>query len=424
MGEIGCHQLALFATARRKRTSVTTPPQPEISGGIVAKVVSTSDDNKTFYLRFQNGAFTTFAAHEPLPYQPDDVVLVFEKFLLPAPDHLYARNDSVGVVRQILPNGEVLIERSIAIDRLPAPSNIDLEAGNTIAYSVVDGVDSILSENPIGIRDFNVNESDPVAPYRIDVKDSNLNFDDFGGYKDVVARARELIETSLNKRAQLNQIGARPIKGVIFTGPPGTGKTLLARIVAAQSNAEFFLISGPTIVSKWVGDSEETLRRIFDSAASFERAIIFVDEIDSLAEKRSNDTHEASKRLVAQLLTLMDGFDTGSGNIIVIAATNRIGEVDEALRRPGRFDWEIQFGLPDAQDRFEILATSMKNLSISGDMPLEEIAQLTDGWSAASLSSVWTEAALLAAGDSRGSICDEDFVLAFKRVRDRMPVRS
>lgn len=354
-----------------------------------------------------------------MAYELEDVVLVFDNMLLPAPDHFYARIDTVGVIRRILPSGEALIERSIGIDRVSEIEGRQLAAGNTVAYSLTDGIESVLSEQPIGIKDFNANESDPVAPYRIDMRNSELNFDDFGGYRDVVARARELIETPLDRREQLRSIGARPIKGVIFTGPPGTGKTLLAQIIAAQSKAEFFLISGPTIVSKWVGDSEETLRKIFESAASFGRAVIFFDEIDSLAEKRTNDTHEASKRLVAQLLTLMDGFDRSGGNVIVIAATNRIHDVDPALRRPGRFDWEIHFGLPDVDDRYEILAKSMKNLTVNGSLPLEEIASLTQGWSAARLSSLWTEAALLAAADVRSSICDEDLVRAFKRVRDR-----
>jgi transitional endoplasmic reticulum ATPase len=249
--------------------------------------------------------------------------------------------------------------------------------------------------------------------------DKGPSFETFGGYHAVRERAIELIETQLNKRGNLDAIRARPVKGIIFTGPPGTGKTYLARIIANESKASFYLVSGPSIVSKWLGDSEETLRRIFEAAAKEERAIIFFDEIDSIAERRTENSHEASKRLVAQLLTLLDGFDQGSGNVVVIAATNRIEDVDGALLRPGRFDWEISFGMPTLDDRFEILQVGARHLETTGDLPFEEVALLTDGWSAARLSSIWTEAALVAASDDRRSISDEDMALALERVSGR-----
>ncbi|MBK2942544.1 ATP-binding protein, partial [Klebsiella pneumoniae] len=166
-----------------------------------------------------------------------------------------------------------------------------------------------------------------------------------------------LIDTQMLRQDELRAIGARPVKGVLFTGPPGTGKTHLARIIAQESGADFYLVSGPTVVSKWVGDSEETLRRIFEAAAASSggRAIVFFDEIDSSAERRAGDTHEASRRLVAQLLTLMDGFGRDGANVVVIAATTRADALDPALTRPGRFDWELEFGMPTLHDRYCIL---------------------------------------------------------------------
>ena len=262
-------------------------------------------------------------------------------------------------------------------------------------------------------------DNDSIEPYRVKNSNSAPIFANFGGYKSVIARAKELIETQLGQQKQLKTIGARPVKGVIFTGPPGTGKTLLAQIIANEAGAAFYIVSGPTIVSKWMGDSESILRRIFDDASKLPKAIIFFDEIDSIAEHRQGDTHEASKRLVAQLLTLLDGFDRSGGNIVVIAATNRIQDVDEALLRPGRFDWEIEFGMPSFSDRLDILNVHMQKLKISGDIPLEEVAKQTEGWSPAKLSSLWTEAALVAAGDGRATICDEDLTEALERVRLR-----
>ena len=225
----------------------------------------------------------------------------------------------------------------------------------------------------------------------------------------------------MKRASELESIGARPIKGVLFTGAPGTGKTHLARVIADQSDAAFYSISGPEIISKWVGDSEGNLRKLFDDAAAKGRAVVFFDEIDSLAEKRSEESHEASRRVVAQLLTLMDGFEQSKANIIVIAATNRPEDIDPALRRPGRFDWEIEIPMPSLADRRQILRVSMSRLNVShpSEMPLDDIATRTEDWSAARLTSLWTEAALLAAGDGRGSLHTEDLVGAYERLSSR-----
>ncbi|TDZ93731.1 ATP-binding protein [Mycobacteroides salmoniphilum] len=360
-----------------------------------------------------------FPVDRPVTISPDTIVLLSDTWFEPAPPEVWPEKDSVGVVRSVLGSDSVLVERSIGLETVANPNTLNLELGNTITYRE-NGVQEILSERPIRDRDPEIQADDPIQQYRVDADNSAPSFEDFGGYQKVVERAKQLIETQLDHREALDAIGARPVKGVLFTGPPGTGKTMLARIIAKESKAAFFLISGPSVVSKWVGDSEETLRAIFRAASEQPRSIIFFDEIDSLAEKRTGESHEASKRIVAQLLTLMDGFKRSEGSTVVIAATNRIDDIDIALRRPGRFDWEIEFGMPNTDDRLAILVASKRSLATTGDLPLEELAVRTDGWSAAQLASLWTEAALLAAGDHRSSISEEDLAEAFDRVKERL----
>jgi transitional endoplasmic reticulum ATPase len=197
---------------------------------------------------------------------------------------------------------------------------------------------------------------------------------------------------------------------------------MLARIIASRSGAKFYEISGPEIFSKWYGQSEELLRMIFDRARKQPRSIVFFDEIDSVAAHRDDDAHEASRRVVAQLLTLMDGF-SADDNVVVIAATNRPQAIDIALRRPGRFDWEITFPYPNRSDREEILEIGERKHSTRGDLPHTFVAAQTDGWSGASLAAIWTEAALLAVTDDRDAIAAEDYLGGYERVAAQREVQ-
>jgi transitional endoplasmic reticulum ATPase len=189
---------------------------------------------------------------------------------------------------------------------------------------------------------------------------------------------------------------------------------MLGRIIAHQAKATFYLINGPEVISKYVGDSEKLIRAIFDDAELNQPAVIFFDEIDSIAMQRSDESHEMSRRLVGQLLTLMDGFNKQT-NIIVIATTNRPQDIDSALRRPGRFDWEIHFPLPSRDDREAILSVSSADLNVAPDLPHGIIADRTDGWSPAELTGIWRDAALLAVKDDRDVIITEDYFGGFER---------
>jgi len=386
--------------------------------GKLAKVVRLSEDKRSLHVRMENGAIIRLTNAEPLLFKPGNVVIVAENSIELAPDDLWVESSLIGIVRKIL-DDQLIVEVNYGLRSIPRPSSPELFEGYTIAFHETGEIVSIISEQPIRMRETGFDGEDAAEYYKVKETDKKLTFDDFGGYKDIVDRAKELIETQLSQQKFLEIIRARPVKGIIFSGPPGTGKTLLAQIIAQEANATVYIVSGPSIISKWMGDSEGVLRQIFDDAAKQERAIIFFDEIDSIAEHRQGDSHEASKRLVAQLLTLMDGFHDNGGNVVVIAATNRIQDIDEALLRPGRFDWEIEFGMPSFVDRLDILEVHTKKHEVTGDLPLEEIARRTEGWSPAKLSSLWTEAALVTAGDERKTICDEDLWEALERVGSR-----
>ncbi|MEM3710659.1 MAG: CDC48 family AAA ATPase [Thermoprotei archaeon] len=222
-----------------------------------------------------------------------------------------------------------------------------------------------------------------------------VTFEDVGGLTKQIQRLRELVELPLLRPELFRTFSIRPPKGILLYGPPGTGKTLIARAVANTVKANFYLISGPEIGSKYYGESEKRLRDIFKEAEKTAPSIIFVDEIDSLAPSRDNTSTEVERRIVSQLLTLMDGLSP-SDKVVVIGATNRVNAVDPALRRPGRFDREIEIPAPDAPARLEILKVHTRRLPLASDVSLEEIAELTNGFVGADLAALVREATLQA----------------------------
>ena len=222
---------------------------------------------------------------------------------------------------------------------------------------------------------------------------ADVTYDDLGGMRDTIDALREMVELPLRHPELFQRLGVDPPKGVLLHGPPGTGKTLLARAVANESAAKFFSIAGPEIMGSAYGESERRLREIFEQAAQAAPSIIFIDEIDSIAPKRGQVTGEAEKRLVAQLLTLLDGMEPRQ-NTVVIAATNRPEAIDEALRRPGRFDREIIIGVPDQPGRREILGIHTRGMPLAQDVNLDDLARRTYGFVGADLAALCREAAL------------------------------
>jgi transitional endoplasmic reticulum ATPase len=220
-----------------------------------------------------------------------------------------------------------------------------------------------------------------------------VSYEDIGGLRNEVHKVREMIELPLRHPEIFERIGIEAPKGVLLYGPPGTGKTLLAKAVANETNANFYSIGGPEIMSKFYGESEERLREVFKEAEENAPAIIFIDEIDSIAPKREEVSGDVEKRVVSQLLTLMDGLKS-RGKLVVIGATNRPNAIDPALRRPGRFDREIEIGIPDQQGRLEILQIHTRGMPLVDDVNLESIARVTHGFVGADLESLSKEAAM------------------------------
>ena len=266
---------------------------------------------------------------------------------------------------------------------------------NTPAYALTQIRLSVVSTVPKGIVHIDENTEVELRAQFEESRDARavVNYDDVGGMGDTIQQLREMVELPLRYPELFTRLGVDPPKGVLLHGPPGTGKTRLAQAVANEADAEFFTINGPEIMGSGYGDSEKALREVFEKAAKAAPAIVFIDEIDSIAPKRDRVPGEAEKRLVAQLLTLMDGLEARS-NLVVIAATNRPDAIDEALRRPGRFDREIVIGVPDERGRREILGIHTRGMPLGDKVDLGELAKTTHGFVGADIAALTREAAI------------------------------
>ncbi len=245
----------------------------------------------------------------------------------------------------------------------------------------------ITRQTAVNLSDTPAKETEAAAP--------RVTYEDIGGLGDAIKQVREMIELPLKYPELFEKIGVEAPKGVLLHGPPGTGKTLIAKAVANETNANFYTLSGPEIMSKYYGQSEENLRQIFNEATENAPSIVFIDEIDSIAPKRGEARGDVERRVVAQLLALMDGLKE-RGKVVVIGATNRINDLDEALRRPGRFDREIEIGIPDRAGRREILTIHTRGMPVDEEVDLDHFADVTHGYSGADIEALSKEAAMRA----------------------------
>jgi transitional endoplasmic reticulum ATPase len=343
----------------------------------------------------------------------------------------------LGDVVNISAAGDVPYGKAVHV--LPFDDSIEGISGNLFdvylkpyfmeAYRPVRKGDTFLVRESFRPVEFKVMEIDPpntefciVAPETVIHCDGDpvkredeerldeVGYDDIGGVRKQLALIREMIELPLRHPALFKTLGVKPPRGVLLHGPPGTGKTLIARAVANETGAFFFLINGPEIMSKMAGDSEANLRRAFEEAEKNAPAIIFIDEIDSIAPNREKTNGELERRIVSMLLTLMDGVK-GRGQIVVIGATNRSNALDPALRRFGRFDREIELGVPDEEGRLEVLRIHTKNMKLHEDVDLEAVAAQIHGFVGADIAQLCSEAALACIREQMDVIDIDDDVI-------------
>uniref|UniRef100_F6VLN4 Transitional endoplasmic reticulum ATPase n=1 Tax=Ciona intestinalis TaxID=7719 RepID=F6VLN4_CIOIN len=313
------------------------------------------------------------------------------------------------------------VKYGVKIHVLPIDDSIEGISGNLFevylkpyfleAYRPVHKGDVLLIRGGMRAVEFKVVETDP-SPFCVVSTDTTIHYegeaikredeeeslnevgyDDIGGCRKQLAQIKEMVELPLRHPQLFKAIGIKPPRGILLYGPPGTGKTLIARAVANETGAFFFLINGPEIMSKLAGESESNLRRAFEEAEKNAPAIIFIDELDAIAPKRDKTHGEVERRIVSQLLTLMDGLKQRA-HVVVMAATNRPNSIDAALRRFGRFDREVDIGIPDATGRLEILRIHTKNMKLGADVDLEQVAAESHGHVGADLAALCSEAAL------------------------------
>jgi transitional endoplasmic reticulum ATPase len=315
-----------------------------------------------------------------------------EKLTLAPPEEASVQfgSEAAGMVkRQILKRP--VVERDIVPVMSSTNHPFMRSPGQAIPLIAVEtepeGVCLVTEETDVELRE------EPISGF--DKTGGGITYEDIGGLEDEIQRVREMVELPMKHPQIFNKLGIEPPQGVLLHGPPGTGKTLLAKAVANETSASFFSIAGPEIISKYYGESEQQLREIFEDAKDESPSIVFIDELDSIAPKREDVTGEVERRVVAQLLTMMDGLDS-RGQVIVIGATNRVDSVDPALRRPGRFDREIEIGVPDETGRKEILQIHSRGMPLSDDVDLDHLADETHGFVGADIESLSKEAAMKA----------------------------
>ena len=390
MDDLGIKERDLIEIIGEKRTAaIALPSQTDIGLGVI-RIDGLVRKNSGATI---GGEVTIKKAHAT---EAKKVVLA------PTEDNIRVRGDVRGLFA-----GKVMVQGDIIGSQIRAPRPGMNMGFGSIFDELMDYTPAmreikfaVVSTNPKDIVVVGPNTEVQLHETPVDVSKIegvgnlvDVSYEDIGGLKEEVKKVREMIEIPLKRPELFEKLGIAPPKGVLMHGPPGTGKTLLAKAVASESDAHFIAINGPEIMSKYVGGSEENLREYFEEAEENSPSIIFIDELDAIAPKREETNGEVERRTVAQLLTLMDGLKS-RGQVVVIGATNRPDSLDPALRRPGRFDREIEIGVPDSEERKEVLEIHTRNMPLADDVDLDKIANTTHGCVGADLESLCKEAAM------------------------------
>ncbi len=389
MSELGINERDLIEITGDKTTAaIALPSQTDIGLGVI---------RIDGLIRKNSGA----SIGGEVTVKKAQVIEAKKVVLAPTEDNIHVQGD----VRSLF-KGKAMVQGDIIgsqIKTRPASMGMGFDSifNDLMDFSPMKEIKfAVVSTKPAGIVVVGPNTEVELHESPVDVSKiegvTNLvdvSYEDIGGLKDEVKKVREMIEIPLKRPELFDKLGIAPPKGVLMHGPPGTGKTLLAKAVASESDAHFIAINGPEIMSKYVGGSEENLREYFEEAEENAPSIIFIDELDAIAPKREETQGETERRTVAQLLTLMDGLKS-RGQVVVIGATNRPDSLDQALRRPGRFDREIEIGVPDSEERQEVLEIHTRNMPLSEDVDLHKIAGTTHGFVGADLESLCKEAAM------------------------------
>jgi transitional endoplasmic reticulum ATPase len=395
----------------------------ELTRGQIVRIRAVDIDRKRVYVdRLPDGEGHLWhpdlanAEKGEIYYLPDD--LTDEAIEQLATDYWPKQTNDVATVVEISDDGtRAILEVNGRLRDVPQRTGPPYESGQSVSFSEGEP-GPVLTTKPIdrlGIH----RETPGLDPsiMLVEPADIDVKLSDFGGSADLVRHARELVRVALDPEQLLDRIGVNPVKGILFSGPSGTGKTYLARALSREANAAFYLIDGPEIINKWVGESEQRLRDLFDHAAENAPAILFFDELDSIVSRRGADAPDYVTRFVGQFLTILDGFDPAKG-ILVVAATNLPGALDTALLRPGRLSYKVEFnGHPDADDRLSILRASSRQVSGANNADFEVLVEETEGWTSAEMSMIWTDAGVLAALDGRDKLNAVDIREGHARTR-------
>lgn len=380
----------------------------------------TAEGEDFLLIEWGNGSMDVLEHPGTLSPDPGDAILVDGSEVIAVIDPIGAnRGNSIGIVKKEM-GDRAVVEQSGRLVVYEIEEGISVKDGNTVEISNAGIIQEVIETTAIQ-RESRHPASTDIEEYidklKFPSEDLDVGFEHFGGMSDHLRYVQKRVELLLNQREEIERMGRQPTLGALFHGKPGTGKTHFAKIVASESDADFYRIRGPEIVSKWVGDTEEILRELFDDARKNKPAILFFDELDSLGSERGEGPNQQfGNRIVAQLLSLMDGIDQEQEGLLIIGSTNRIEDIDQALLRSGRLDWKIEFDLPDHQDRVEIFESLRRQgYDVADSVDPEEIASLTDGWTGAQLSSLLDEAVIVAHSSGRDQITMTDLKISYER---------